>query len=106
MAASSAASTPSAKSRGVVGTLATPIRPVASSIRATSVNVPPISTPTRHAMLLCSPRTGLPLPARRRGYASRRILCELQGARAGAVVGLDVDQRHATLVDLLLRALQ
>ena len=39
--------TASAKSCGVVGTLAIAILPVSSSIKATSVNVPPISTPTR-----------------------------------------------------------
>ena len=34
----------------MVGTLATPISPLASSTSATSVNVPPMSTPTRQAM--------------------------------------------------------
>ena len=34
----------------MVGTFATPMRPLASSRSATSVNVPPISTPIRHAM--------------------------------------------------------
>ena len=41
--------------RGVVATLAMPIRPVASSTIATSVNVPPISTPIRHAIAKPSP---------------------------------------------------
>ena len=36
--------------RGVVGTLATPIRPLFSSTNARSVKVPPISTPMRQAM--------------------------------------------------------
>ena len=35
---------------GVVGTLATPMRPLSSSTKATSVNVPPMSTPIRQAM--------------------------------------------------------
>src|SRR5262249_16932643 len=39
-----------ARSLGVVGTLATPIWPLASSTSATSVKVPPISTPIRQAM--------------------------------------------------------
>src|SRR5215510_12395695 len=51
----SAISTPRARSSGVVGTLATPTLPLASSTRATSVKVPPISIPIRHAMPLHSP---------------------------------------------------
>jgi len=47
--------TPPVKACDVVGTLATPIRPVSSSINATSVNIPPISTPTRHAIANLSP---------------------------------------------------
>src|SRR5262245_31007113 len=42
--------TPAVRSFGVVGTLATPICPLASSTSATSVKVPPISTPIRQAM--------------------------------------------------------
>src|SRR5215472_9054719 len=38
--------TPSAKSSGVAGTLAIPIQPASSPIKAISVNVPPISSPT------------------------------------------------------------
>ena len=44
----------------MVGTLATPMRPLASSTRATSVNVPPISTPIRQAIAV--------LPVRWRSY--------------------------------------
>jgi hypothetical protein len=47
IATSSALSTPAAGSAGVVGTLATPIQPLFSSTSATSVNVPPMSTPIR-----------------------------------------------------------
>jgi hypothetical protein len=36
-----------------LGTLAIAILPVSSSIKATSVNVPPMSTPTRHP--ICQP---------------------------------------------------
>src|SRR5262249_37177884 len=45
----SAARTPSAWLRGVVGTLATRTAPVASSSKTRSVKVPPTSTPTRSA---------------------------------------------------------
>src|SRR5215208_2609595 len=38
--------------------------------------------------------------------ASGRVVGELDRAGAGAVVGLDVDQRDASLLDLLLGALQ
>ena len=41
------------KSCGVVDTLTTPTRPLASSRTATSVNVPPMSTPIRHAIVSC-----------------------------------------------------
>src|SRR5262245_11645161 len=50
IASFSAISTPDARSSGVVGTLATPTLPLLSSTRATSVKVPPISIPIRHAM--------------------------------------------------------
>ena len=40
------------KSCGVVGSLAIAMRPVASSTSATSVKVPPMSMPIRHAMRL------------------------------------------------------
>ena len=40
------------KSCGVVGSLAIAMRPVFSSTRATSVKVPPMSMPIRHAMRL------------------------------------------------------
>src|SRR5262249_16776485 len=56
IATSSALSTPLARSSGVVGTLATPMRPVVSSRRATSGNVPPMSTPIRHTT--CSSSDG------------------------------------------------
>ena len=41
------------KSLGVVETLAIPARPLASSSTATSVNVPPISTPIRQPIRSC-----------------------------------------------------
>ena len=41
------------KSCGVVGSLAMAMRPVSSSTSATSVKVPPISMPIRHAMPHC-----------------------------------------------------
>ena len=45
--------TASPKSFGVVDTLATPTRPLVSSRTATSVNVPPMSTPMRHPIVSC-----------------------------------------------------
>src|SRR5207302_5145877 len=62
-------STPSVRSAGVVGTLTTPIRPLVSSTRARSVNVPPISIPIRQAM----PANPLWLP--------RSGLCDAEGSR-------------------------
>src|SRR5579883_377263 len=54
MAVARASSTPVTKSRGVVSVLAAPMRPLVSSTTATSVNVPPISTPIRQAMRIVS----------------------------------------------------
>ena len=50
MAPASASTTPRQKSRGVVGTLATAIPPLASSTSTTSVKVPPMSTPIRQVI--------------------------------------------------------
>src|SRR6185437_8787475 len=47
MVEASASSIPATKSRGVVAVLAARMRPLVSSNTATSVNVPPISTPIR-----------------------------------------------------------
>ncbi len=55
VAVASASSTPWQKSRGVVGTLTTPISPLLSSTSTTSVNVPPMSTPIRQLMRHSSP---------------------------------------------------
>src|SRR3974390_15637 len=74
MAVSSAESTPCVRSAGVVGTLATPMRPLASSRSATSVNVPPISTPIRHVMpaIFSGLKEGMP---RLRARCARRFHC-------------------------------
>src|SRR6185437_3041760 len=62
----SASSTPATKSRGVVSVLAAPMRPLVSSTTATSVNVPPMSTPIRQVM------TEYPLPVHRLSSAKSR----------------------------------
>jgi hypothetical protein len=52
VAVARASRTPRAKSRGVLGTLTTSRLPVVSSATTTSVNVPPMSTPMRHVIVM------------------------------------------------------
>src|SRR5215472_20735 len=81
----SASSTPFATasdgSTGVEDTFHTAMRPVASSNRHTSVNVPPESTPTRHAIL--EPRSSRYRPAsyRRRMYLFHSRANSVRGSR-------------------------
>ena len=81
VAAARASSTPRAKSRGVVGTLTTPMPPRASSTRTTSVKVPPMSTPI--LQLMAAHYTVFPLGPRfaaREAYRERYTVARTFGA--------------------------
>src|SRR5262245_20215573 len=101
-AVATASSTPRPKSRGVVETFTTAIRPVAASARTTSVNVPPMSTPRRQ--LIAGRRLRTARSSRGGGFAARpreggqSFREHLKGA-GGVLRG--VGQRHVDLLPTL-----